>query len=168
MKFLCVACDEAMTLNDVHGPDAGAMTVVFGCPSCGTEVAMLTNPMETQVVRSLGVSIGTPAAAPSPMSTVRTGLAGAHGATEPQPSNPPAESKKSASKCPFTGVVDEAFAARAAPGPSWTPEAEARLARIPAYARAMVREGIEVHAREQGYAEIDDAVMDEMRSRFGM
>ena len=75
MKFLCVECDEAMKLQGTRGPDAGAMTVVFGCPSCGKETAMLTNPMETQMVRSLGVKIGGRTVPAEPMEMVTNSLA---------------------------------------------------------------------------------------------
>ena len=58
MKFLCIACDQAMRLSGTAGPDAGSLTVTFACPACGHRVAMLTNPWETQMVRTLGVKVG--------------------------------------------------------------------------------------------------------------
>ena len=58
MKFLCLDCDAPMKLHSTEGPDAGSLTVVFRCPECGFRVAMLTNPFETQMVRSLGVKVG--------------------------------------------------------------------------------------------------------------
>ncbi|HLC43424.1 MAG TPA: hypothetical protein VJO34_17595 [Methylomirabilota bacterium] len=58
MKFLCVSCDEPMKFSGSEGPDEGSLSVTFGCPNCGYQVAMLTNPFETQMVRSLGVKIG--------------------------------------------------------------------------------------------------------------
>jgi hypothetical protein len=167
MKFLCVECDEPMKLLRTAGPDAGSMSVVFGCPVCGRETAMLTNAMETQVVRSLGVTIGGRADAAGPMEMVRTSLAQAR----PEPgdgdaANPPAAG---GSKCPFTGMVADAFARQESAGPiAWTRAAEERLARVPAFAQSMVRIGVEMHARERGYTEIDDAVMDEVKGRFGM
>jgi hypothetical protein len=75
MKFLCVPCDEPMKLRDTRGPDNGSMTLVFGCPSCGHEAAMLTNTMETQMVRSLGVKIGGRSVPAEPMEMVRESLA---------------------------------------------------------------------------------------------
>ena len=75
MKFLCVECDEAMRLAETRGPDRGSMTVVFGCPACGRQTAMLTNASETQVVRSLGVKIGGQSVPAEPMEGIRTGLA---------------------------------------------------------------------------------------------
>ena len=76
MKFLCIACDQAMRLSGTTGPDAGSLTVTFACPTCGHRVAMLTNPWETQLVRTLGVKVGgAPTHAPAPFAAVRAGLA---------------------------------------------------------------------------------------------
>jgi hypothetical protein len=58
MKFLCVPCDSPMKLQTVAPPDGGSLSVVYSCPECGYEIAMLTNAYETQVVQSLGVRIG--------------------------------------------------------------------------------------------------------------
>ena len=58
MKFLCVPCDSPMKLQTVGPPERGSLSVVYSCPECGYEMAMLTNPFETQVVQSLGVRIG--------------------------------------------------------------------------------------------------------------
>src|SRR5829696_2021843 len=58
MKFLCVPCDSPMKLQTVGPPQAGSLSVVYSCPECGYEMAMLTNPFETQLVQSLGVRIG--------------------------------------------------------------------------------------------------------------
>ena len=58
MKFLCVPCDSPMKLQTVGPPERGSLSVVYACPECGYEMAMLTNAYETQVVQSLGVKIG--------------------------------------------------------------------------------------------------------------
>jgi hypothetical protein len=58
MKFLCVLCDQPMTLLEVAPPDRGALSVLYECPTCAHRIAMLTNPFETQLVQSLGVRIG--------------------------------------------------------------------------------------------------------------
>ena len=63
MKFLCVPCDTPMKLRRVSPPERGSLSVVYACPECGYEMAMLTNAFETQMVQSLGVRIG-PEAAP--------------------------------------------------------------------------------------------------------
>jgi len=78
MKFLCVPCDRPMELLDKKGPDEGSVTLVFSCPACGYEFAMLTNAFETQLVSSLGVTIG-----------------------------PDGRKTQGESKCPFTGMIQE-------------------------------------------------------------
>ena len=179
MKFLCVACDEAMQLKRTMGPDEGSLSVVFGCPSCGRETAMMTNVMETQMVRSLGVKIGGRSVPAEPMETIRNSLANAHeqahtgetsahGAFVPEAtSHTTAPAEGTASKCPFTGIVSEAFA-NSDEEISWTKEAEERIARVPSFAQVMVRKGVEMHARENGLSEIDEAVIDQVKVRFGM
>lgn len=78
MKLLCVACDEAMkfvaTSNSTHGD---SLTVAFRCPRCGHSVALLTNPGETRLVHSLGLSVATggPTAPSQPLEVVRATLA---------------------------------------------------------------------------------------------
>lgn len=58
MKFLCVECDQQMAFAERQVPGDGTLAATFKCPKCGRVVAMLTNPMETQLVSSLGVEIG--------------------------------------------------------------------------------------------------------------
>src|SRR3989442_91566 len=77
MKFLCRACDQPMKLHETAGPDEGSLTVTFRCPECGFRVAMLTNPFETQMVRSLGVKVGGQTVPPEPFEHLRSSLAGA-------------------------------------------------------------------------------------------
>lgn len=172
MKFLCVECDEPMALEEAHGPDEGAMTVVFQCPSCERETAMLTNPMETQVVRSLGVSIGEEESSSEPMEMVRSSLAeqGDGAAVDASADGEStAAGDDSGSKCPFTDVVESAAEEEdASDEPAWTEEAEERLASIPSFARPMARKSIEQHAEEEGYAKIDAEVLDEVKGQFGM
>ncbi len=113
MKFLCVPCDSPMKLQTVGPPERGSLSVVYSCPECGYEMAMLTNAYETQVVQSLGVRIGP-----------ETGASSGASAT---------------AKCPFPGMIpatDDAPGAQPGqPGVSmpvrWTAAAEARLANIP-------------------------------------
>ena len=71
MKFLCVPCDSPMKMRTVGPPERGSLSVVYSCPECGYEMAMLTNPFETQLVQSLGVRIG-----PDASSTEGTRAAG--------------------------------------------------------------------------------------------
>ena len=141
MKFLCVSCDEAMKLTGTRPPDRGSLTVVYRCPSCAHEFAMLTNPSETQVVGSLGVKIGEESA-------------GTEGA----------------SKCPFSDVVQEMSAGPqdASAEFPWSTEASSRLANIPEFARPMAKSGIEKFARDQGLAQVDVKVLDGAKDFFGM
>ena len=150
MKFLCVPCDSPMKLQTVGPPDRGSLSVVYACPECGYEMAMLTNPYETQVVQSLGVRIG-PAVAPD-----RAGAA------------------TSGTGCPFAAMMPGKDAAsegtRAAEQVPvrWTSAAEARLANIPAFVRPMARTGIEKFAVERGAVEVDETILDAARDFFGM
>jgi proto-chlorophyllide reductase subunit len=147
MKFLCVPCDAPMKLQTVAPPDRGSLSVVYACPECGYEMAMLTNAYETQVVQSLGVRIGPPEA--------------------------PGETTASGSRCPFNAMIPgtENAAERQTGDPipvRWTAAAEARLANIPEFVRPMARTGIERFARERGAVEVDETILDAAREFFGM
>jgi hypothetical protein len=144
MKFLCVPCDSPMKLQSVGPPERGSLSIVYSCPECGYEMAMLTNAFETQLVQSLGVRIG-----------------------------PEGGQKASSSGCPFTGMIPGADEARPVtagePIPvRWTAAAEARLANIPEFVRPMARTGIERFARESGVVEVDEQILDAAREFFGM
>lgn len=141
MKFLCVTCDEPMKLQTTDSPGGGSLSVVYACPSCSHQMAMLTNPMETELVNSLGVKIG-----------------------------PDGQQEATASKCPFSGVVQEMEATAAAgdDGVGWTAEALARLENIPDFVRPMAKQGVEHYAKSNGYARIDEQVLDKARDKFGM
>ena len=162
MKFVCLDCDEPMKLLRTEGPDEGSLSVTFRCPECGFRVAMLTNPFETQMVKSLGVKIGVaPAAPPAPFEHLRASLA-----------NPRADAFEGAEAergpgCPFAAMVNEG-AATLESGIPWTPEAAARIERIPSFIRPMAKKAVERLAESKGYATITEAVMDEARGAFGM
>ena len=138
MKFLCVPCDTPMKLQTVVPPERGSLSVVYSCPACGYEMAMLTNAYETQVVQSLGVRIG-PADAPA----------------------------KADGKCPF-GAMIPAAETTAQGAVRWTSAAEARLANIPEFVRPMAKTGIEKFAQEKGAVEVDEQILDAAREFFGM
>lgn len=145
MKFLCVPCDSPMKLQNVGPPERGSLSVVYACPECGYEMAMLTNAYETQIVQSLGVRIG------------------------PERSAESAES----GGCPFSSMVQgEGTAQRreaaGAVAVRWTEAAEARLLRVPEFVRPMARAGIERYAAENGAAEVDEQILDAAREFFGM
>jgi hypothetical protein len=149
MKFLCIPCDEVMGFAERQIPGDGTMAAVFTCPVCGREMAMLTNPMETQLVSSLGVKVGGREVPAQPMEGVRTGLAGAR---------------------------DEAFreegpdpAPVAHPGPvRWSPEAVDRLERVPRFVRGMVKRIYIDYARERGIETLTPDIMDVARAELGL
>ena len=152
MKFLCVPCDSPMKLQTVVPPDRGSLSVVYACPECGYEMAMLTNAYETQVVQSLGVRIGP------------------EGKTESASGVSLAEASAKAGKCPFSGMIPGADGVRSQEPDRvvWTAAAEARLANIPEFVRPMAKTGIEQFAREKGTLEVDEKMLDEAREFFGM
>ncbi len=73
MKFLCVSCDEPMKFVKADAPEEGSVSIIFGCPKCNNQIAMLTNPQETQLVKTLGVNIGGGAVPHEPL-TLTKGL----------------------------------------------------------------------------------------------
>ena len=131
MKFLCVPCDSPMKLQTVGPPERGSLSVVYSCPECGYEMAMLTNAYETQLVQSLGVRIG-------PGIERRSASSGAS-CEVPVPRDDSCDGRSAQA------------AETAEPIPvRWTSGAEARLANIPEFVRPMARTGIERFARERG------------------
>ena len=148
MKFLCIPCDSKMTLQTIAPPDGGSLSVVYSCPECGYEMAMLTNPFETQLVQSLGVRIG-----PEASSTASTRAGGTN--------------------CPFAAMMPAVEGAppdqAGEPIPvRWTSGAEARLANIPEFVRPMAKTGIEKFARDRGALEVDEKILDAAKDFFGM
>ena len=120
------------------------------------------------MVRSLDVKIGGGSAQEEPLGAIRNSLAQQRDDvfSSSTHAHEETDNSESTSKCPFTGAVAEAF--EASSEIVWTRQAEERLDRIPPFARSMARQGVERHARERGYKEIDDAVMEEVRDQFGM
>jgi len=155
MKFLCVPCDTPMKLQTVGPPDRGSLSVVYSCPECGYEMAMLTNAYETQVVQSLGVRIG-------PDGLRAEGSAGCPFSSMIPQATPEPLGEGGASEEARRAQAGEPMAVR------WTAAAEARLARIPEFVRPMARTGIERFARERGAREVDEPLLDAAREFFGM
>jgi hypothetical protein len=140
MKFLCVPCDSPMKLKTVAPPERGSLAVVYYCPECEYEMAMLTNAYETQVVQSLGVRIG-----PAPDAGAASG-----------------------GKCPFPGMIPSSEGTGEPMPVRWTAAAEARLANIPEFVRPMAKTGIEKFAQERGALEVDEKILDAAKEFFGM
>jgi Proto-chlorophyllide reductase 57 kD subunit len=157
MKFLCVPCDSPMKLQTVGPSERGSLSVVYSCPECGYEMAMLTNAYETQIVQSLGVRIGPEAGAEAGTSGTSCPFAAMtqtmEGASEARPFDP-AQGRP--------GQAGEPIPVR------WSAAAEARLARVPEFVRPMARTGIERFARERGVLEVDEKILDAAREFFGM
>jgi hypothetical protein len=182
MKFLCVPCDTPMKLQAVGPPDRGSLSVVYACPACGYEMAMLTNAYETQIVQSLGVRIGrdVPGVVSSTASVDVAGPDGGGGgalhdvpaAAGGRPAGHESGAAESATGagCPFAAIIPAVERTPAGePGPiRWTDAAEARLAKVPAFVRPMARAGIERFARERGALEVDETILDAAREAFGM
>lgn len=134
-----------MKLDHSEKREHGAISLVYACADCGYEMAMVTNPYETQLVASLGADLGddvAPAAVPD---------AGA------------------GSNCPFTGIAQTVSGDEAAVTKfPWTAEAEARMAGAPDFVKPVVCAAIERFARENGYAEVNEKVIEEAKNFLGM
>jgi hypothetical protein len=153
-----------MKLQTVGPPDRGSLSIVYSCPECGYEMAMLTNAYETQVVQSLGVRVGPES--PRRSSESEAGSAEA-GAGCPFADMIPPATPKPLGEGGGTESAERPAAAERVPI-RWTAEAEARLARVPAFVRPMARTGIERFAREKGALEVDEQILDAARDFFGM
>jgi hypothetical protein len=145
MKFLCVECDKQMVFEERQIPGDGTLAAAFKCPACGRVVALLTNPMETQLVASLGVVIGGRTVPAQPLETVR-GMV-------------------------VTGR-DDAFTddgkRKTENAPVWSAEAQERLSRVPSFVRGMVKRIYADYAKQHGIGEITAAVMDTARAELGL
>lgn len=143
MKFLCLECDAQLTFTERQQPGDGTFAAAFVCPRCGRRVALLANPMETQLVSSLGVRIGGSELDPAPMELTRAATVTREGAFQ---------------------ETDQAVAGR----PRWSPDAQLRLGQVPRFVRGMVKKIYGEYAAEHGIAEITPEVMDRARTELGM
>ena len=146
MKFLCLTCDRAMEFAERQLPGDGTLAAVFGCPVCGREIAMLANPMETQLVSSLGIRVGGREVPEQPLELVRSSLADGR---------------------------PDAFADHEAPvrvqGPvTWSDDAVQRLGHVPTFVRGMVKRIYTDYARERGIQRITPEIMDTARTDLGL
>lgn len=142
MKFLCIDCDQRMDFEERDVPGDGTFAAAFTCPQCGHKIALLANPMETQLVESLGVRIGGRTLDEQPLQMVRTSMVG----------------------------KDDAFedGGGGSARPRWSGEAQERLARVPGFVRGMVKKIYGEYAVEHGIAVITPDVMDRARTELGL
>ena len=151
MKFLCIPCDHVMDFAERQLPGDGTLAAVFACPSCGREIAMLTNPMETQLVSSLGVKIGGREVPEQPLELVRSSLAGGREDVFTEPAS-------------FEPAVPLQVDMRV----TWSPEALDRLEKVPRFVRGMVKRIYADYAKERSIQQITPDVMDRARSELGL
>jgi hypothetical protein len=145
VKFLCIECDEQMRFEERQQPGDGTFAAAFTCGRCGRRIAMLANPMETQLVESLGVKIGGRTLEPEPMEIVRGALVAREGA-----------------------FIDGPAGSDGRMRPRFSDESQERLARVPSFVRGMVKRLYTEYAVERGIAEITPDVMDRARSELGL
>ena len=136
MKFLCVGCDEPMRLSDNEASGEGNLRLVFHCPRCDHDVAMLTNSGETQVVQAMGVQIG---------------------------SNDVPAPRFTALRSHMTNMREDAFSENDAIEPGWTRAALQRLAKHPTFIQPVIRKTYTDFAQRNGIGEVDLEVMDAAR-----
>jgi hypothetical protein len=147
MKFLCVTCDAVMEYAERQLPGDGTMAVVYGCPTCGREIALLTNPMETRLVSGLGIQVGGRSVPDRPMELIRSELAsGGDAFAEPAPG---------------TAVLT-------AGSVTWSEDARLRLQSVPTFVRGMVKKIYAEYAAERGITEITPEIMDRARAELGL
>ena len=160
MKFLCVECDKVMDFAERQIPGDGTLAAVFTCGSCDREVAMLTNPMETQLISSMGVKIGGREVPAQPMELARTSLEGGRDDAFVLSEDISLASGESA----LTSGESAAAPVRVV----WTSEASDRLERVPSFVRGMVKRIYTDWAREKGVSEITPDNMDRARTELGL
>lgn len=146
MKFICNDCQKVMEFVDnAPSSDGSSLAITYACPRCGRGISMITNPGETQMVRSLGVTIG-------------------HEALDDSPLAPMAMIRQA--------LVDQAPVTAAGipaePEPVWTEAALKRLSAAPSFVQSIVHRLYVDYARQKGYTEITPAVMNEARDALGM
>ena len=151
MKFLCVDCDSQMQFTERQQPGDGTFAAAFKCPTCGRTVALLANPMESQLVGSLGVKIGGRTLDPQPFEGIRTSVRGREDAFEDQGTGDGGRGKGTSNHTP-----------------AWSSGANERLARVPGFVRGMVKRIYADYAAERGIGEITPEVMDRARTDLGL
>src|SRR2546423_10777814 len=129
MKFLCIDCDAQMTFEERQQPGDGTFAASFACPRCGRRVAMLANPMETQLVSTLGVEIGGRTLDEQPLEFTRGALEGRDDAFTDHP-------------------------APRGPRPAWSPDAQERLHSATGFVRGHEQKNYIGYTRERSLSGI--------------
>jgi hypothetical protein len=145
VKFLCVGCDAVMDYVERRLPGDGTMAVVYACPACGKETAMLANPMETRLVSGLGIEVGGRSVPAEPLELVRSSVEGLEDPAEVGATGP-----------------------RGAGRVRWSQDARERLLAVPSFVRGMVKRIYGEYAAERGIEEITPEIMDRARSDLGL
>ncbi|MEC7807843.1 MAG: PCP reductase family protein [Gemmatimonadota bacterium] len=162
MKFLCIPCDEVMSFSDRDLPGDGTITALFRCGACDREMAMLTNPMETQLVTSLGVEIGGRTVPEQPLQQTRSRLDTPrdNAFSDDEVSSGGGEGSSSVTSAPDHEFVRIRV--------TWSPEATDRLGGVPRFVRGMVKRIYTDYAQEKQIEVITPDVMDRARSELGL
>ena len=179
MKFLCLACDEPMTYTATDGPDEeGALSITFRCSHCGHELALLTNPMETQFVRSLNIKIGGRTVPAQPYELMLETLPGSKErilGNDPGASDGEViPSPDGAGKCPFSAMLEQNEdaplqepPAEASRTPRWMDAAAEALEEIPKAHRPMIMKAAESYVLERGQEKVTGELFREAREKLG-
>jgi predicted RNA-binding Zn-ribbon protein involved in translation (DUF1610 family) len=150
VKFLCLACDQVMDYAERRLPGDGTMAVVYACPDCGREIAMLANPMETRMVSGLGIEVGGRTVPPEPLELARSAMDLVDDPTRVD-----------------GGMAGETGSRR--PGQvRWNAAARERLLAVPSFVRGMVKRIYGEYAAERDIEEITPEIMDRARSELGL
>ena len=164
MKFLCLQCDQVMKFSERELPGDGTLTVIFTCGACGREMALLTNPMETQLVTSLGVEIGGRTVPEQPFQQTRTKL------DEPREDafQEPVAADGTAGATQDRAPQEAEAESGARISVTWSPEANDRLGNVPKFVRGMVKRIYADYAQENRIEVITPEVMDRARTDLGL
>ncbi len=133
-----------MSFAERELPGDGTLAVMFTCPTCNRSVAMLTNPMETQLVSSLGVQIGGKTVPDQPFELTRSAMSGGR-------------------EDAFDDARPEASGST-----MWDAAARERLDRVPSFVRGMVMRIYNDYAKERGIKVVTPQVMDTARRELGL
>ena len=159
MKFLCIPCDEVMKFADRDLPGDGTITALFTCGACGRDMAMRANPMETQLVSSLGIEIGGRTVPEQPFQQTRSKL---------ESPKDDAFVEATAGDASIDAAVNPAEAPAARLSVTWSDEANDRLTNVPKFVRGMVKLIYTDYAQEKGIPLITPDVMDRARTDLGL